>query len=65
MTFQLTVSPDFAPEHIAGWYVFNTWLQRKLGVRCHLALHQPVGDRAQLLRQSLVPDAGVTCWKSM
>lgn len=39
MTLQLTVSPDFSPDHIAGWYVFNTWLQRKLGVRCHLELY--------------------------
>ena len=38
MTFQVMVSPDFSPEHIAGWYVFNTWLQRSLGVRCHLHL---------------------------
>ncbi|MBL8329887.1 MAG: phosphate/phosphite/phosphonate ABC transporter substrate-binding protein [Rubrivivax sp.] len=39
MTLQLTVSPDFSPDHIAGWYVFNTWLQRKLGLRCHLELY--------------------------
>lgn len=36
---QVTVSPDFSPDLVAGWYVFNTWLQRTLGVRCHLALH--------------------------
>lgn len=36
---QVTVSPDFAPDLVAGWYVFNTWLQRTLGVRCHLELH--------------------------
>jgi phosphonate transport system substrate-binding protein len=39
MTLQLTVSPDFSPDHIAGWYVFNTWLQRKLGQRIHLELY--------------------------
>lgn len=39
MTLQLTVSPDFSPEHIAGWYVFNTWLQRVLGERVHLELY--------------------------
>lgn len=38
MTLQLTVSPDFSPDHIAGWYVFNTWLQRRLGERIHLEL---------------------------
>jgi phosphonate transport system substrate-binding protein len=39
MTFNLTASPDFSPDHIAGWYVFNTWLQRKLDVRIHLELY--------------------------
>jgi phosphonate transport system substrate-binding protein len=39
MTLQITVSPDFSPDHIAGWYVFNTWLQRQLGVRIHLELY--------------------------
>ncbi|MDP4300979.1 phosphate/phosphite/phosphonate ABC transporter substrate-binding protein [Leptothrix discophora] len=40
MTLQLTVSPDFSPDHIAGWYVFNTWLQRRLGERIHLELFE-------------------------
>lgn len=39
MTLELTVSPDFSPDHIAGWYVFNTWLQRRLGIRIHLELY--------------------------
>ncbi|MFM2121465.1 MAG: hypothetical protein RL722_2933 [Pseudomonadota bacterium] len=39
MSFQLSVSPDFSPDHIAGWYVFNTWLQRRLGIRMHVELH--------------------------
>lgn len=39
MTLQLTVSPDFSPDHIAGWYVFNTWLQRRLNLRIHLELY--------------------------
>ena len=39
MTLELTVSPDFSPDHIAGWYVFNTWLQRRLGTRIHLELY--------------------------
>jgi len=35
----LTVSPDFAPDHISGWFIFNTWLQRQLGTRVHLELY--------------------------
>jgi len=36
--FTITVSPDFSPDHIAGWYIFNTWLQRKLDASIHLQL---------------------------
>ena len=49
MTMQITVSPDFSPEHIAGWYVFNTWLQRKLGIRCHLELYDDFESQHQAI----------------
>jgi phosphonate transport system substrate-binding protein len=50
MTLTLTVSPDFSPEHIAGWYVFNTWLQRRLGgVRIHLELHDNFTQQREAL----------------
>lgn len=39
MTFTFTVSPDFPPESIAGWYVFNTYLQRATGEHIHLELY--------------------------
>ena len=38
MRYVMTVSPDFAPDRIAGWYIFNTWLQRQLGEHIHLEL---------------------------
>lgn len=38
MTLTFTVSPDFPPDKIAGWYVLNTFLQRTLGERIHLEL---------------------------
>lgn len=38
MTLQMTVSPDFAPDKIGGWYVFATWLQRRLDAHIHLEL---------------------------
>jgi phosphonate transport system substrate-binding protein len=34
-----TVSPDFSPDHLSGWYIFNTWMQRQLGVDIHLELY--------------------------
>lgn len=49
MRYDLTVSPDFPPDHIAGWYVFNTWLQRRLGEHIHLELYDDfVSQRAAI-----------------
>lgn len=39
MKYNFTVSPDFPPERIASWYIFNTWLQKKLDIAVHLELH--------------------------
>jgi len=39
MTLINTVSPDFPPTHIAGWFIFNTWLQNTLNERVRLELH--------------------------
>jgi len=38
MTYNFTVSPDFPPERIASWYIFNTWLQKALDINVHLEL---------------------------
>jgi phosphonate transport system substrate-binding protein len=47
MTHLLTVSPDFSPDHIAGWYVFNTWLQRRLGTRIHFEMHDSFAQQRE------------------
>ncbi len=39
MSHTFTVSPDFSPEHLSGWYIFNTWLQRQTGEAIHLELY--------------------------
>lgn len=39
MSYMFTVSPDFAPDHLSGWYIFNTWMQRQLGADIHLELY--------------------------
>lgn len=39
MTFQFTVSPDFGPSQIAGWQIFNTWMQRQLSEGIHFELY--------------------------
>lgn len=49
--YQLTVSPDFTPEHISGWYIFNTWLQRNLGLHFHLEMYDSFEAQRQAIRQ--------------
>lgn len=39
MSYNMTVSPDFSPDHISGWYIFNTWLQKQLELPIHLELY--------------------------
>ena len=39
MRFIMTVSPDFSPDYIAGWYIFNTWLQNQTSQAIHLDLY--------------------------
>ena len=39
MTYHFTVSPDFAPDRISGWFIFNTWLQKEIDEHIHLELY--------------------------
>ncbi len=39
MTFNFTVSPDFAPDRLSGWYIFNTWLQKQTDSAIHLEIY--------------------------
>ncbi|MFC1749172.1 phosphate/phosphite/phosphonate ABC transporter substrate-binding protein [Pseudomonadota bacterium] len=39
MKYNFTVSPDFNPSHLSGWFIFNTWMQRNLGEHIHLDLY--------------------------
>ena len=39
MPFNLTVSPDFKPEFISSWFIFNTWLQKSLNEQIHLEIY--------------------------
>ncbi|MDD5035729.1 MAG: phosphate/phosphite/phosphonate ABC transporter substrate-binding protein [Methylococcaceae bacterium] len=38
-THVFTVSPDFTPDHLSGWFIFNTWLQKTLDAHFHLQLY--------------------------
>lgn len=39
MSFMFTVSPDFTPDHLSGWYIFNTWLQHQSNTAIHLEMY--------------------------
>jgi phosphonate transport system substrate-binding protein len=54
MTYQMTVSPDFTPDHISGWYIFNTWLQKSLGTRVHLELYDSFEQQRAAIRSDRV-----------
>ncbi len=57
MSRVFTVSPDFSPNYLPGWFLFNTWLQRMLDVPIHFepmedfdSLHQAIdGDAIDLI----------------
>ena len=54
MTYQMTVSPDFSPERMASWYIFNTWLQRQLNVAIHLELYPGFAEQHQAIDENRV-----------
>ncbi len=45
MSYVMSVSPDFSPDHIAGWYIFNTYLQRQLDLPIHLELYNSFDEQ--------------------
>lgn len=51
MSFLFTVSPDFSPDHLSGWYIFNTWLQKQTGVPIHLEIYNDFNEQRQAIRQ--------------
>jgi len=49
MPYTMTISPDFKPELISGWYIFNTWLQKTIGEDIHLELINDFAELEQLI----------------
>ena len=54
MTYQFTVSPDFGPSHIAGWQIFNTFLQRKLSEAIHFELYDSFDSQHKAIAENKV-----------
>ncbi len=49
MPYTMTISPDFKPDLISGWYIFNTWLQKAIGVNIHLELVNNFSELGKLI----------------
>ena len=54
MPYNLAVSPDFKPDLISGWFIFNTWLQRQIDEVIHLEIHQDFKEQYEAINNQLV-----------
>jgi len=54
MPYQFTVSPDFTPDHLSGWYIFNTWLQKQTGDSFHLEMYDSFQAQREVIRQNKI-----------
>jgi phosphonate transport system substrate-binding protein len=52
MSYHFTVSPDFTPEKLSGWFIFNTWMQRQI----HEGIHLDMYDSFQQQRDAIAAD---------
>ena len=51
MPYNFTVSPDFNPSYLSGWFIFNTWLQRQTGEAIHLELYDDFESQRQAIAE--------------
>jgi phosphonate transport system substrate-binding protein len=49
-----TVSPDFTPSHLAGWYIFNTWLQRATNESIRLTIYDNFFNQRQAIKEDAI-----------
>lgn len=54
MIFKLAVSPDFSPNRIPGWFVFNTWLQRRLDIAMRFEMHDSFAEQRTAIEEDRV-----------
>ena len=54
MPFNMTISPDFKPDLISGWYIFNTWLQKQLDISIHIELVNDFNELSQAIDEDRV-----------
>ena len=54
MAYMFTVSPDFTPDHLSGWYIFNTWLQKRIGEGIHLEMFDDFNGQRDAIKDEMV-----------
>lgn len=54
MTLNFTISPDFSPEYIPGWYIFNTWFQRHTGEAIHLEMYDHFSSQRAAIQEDKI-----------
>lgn len=52
--YNITVSPDFKPDKIAGWYVFNTHFQKATELSLSLSLYNDFDELREAIRNAKV-----------
>jgi len=54
MSFIFTVSPDFTPDHLSGWYIFNTWLQKQTDSAIHLEMYNDFHSQRDAIQNDAI-----------
>ena len=54
MSFMFTVSPDFTPDHLSGWYIFNTWLQKQSDTAIHLEMYNDFSSQREAIQNDTI-----------
>jgi len=54
MSFMFTVSPDFTPDHLSGWYIFNTWLQKQTDTAIHLEMYNDFQSQREAIKNDQI-----------
>jgi len=49
-----TVSPDFTPYHLSGWYIFNTWLQKATNEPIRLIMYDNFLNQRQAIEDDTI-----------
>jgi len=49
-----TVSPDFTPDHLSGWYIFNTWIQRQTDTAIHLEMYNDFHSQREAIQNDKI-----------